>query len=57
MTQRDKQLIDKASHLHAVDWFMVVDMEKEAESDEAKQILHDRATHLYHVEEYYAGLL
>ena len=29
----------------------------QAESEEAKKILHDRSTHLYHVEEFDAGLL
>lgn len=61
MTEKDKELIEKAKLIDknegCVDWYKVVDLEKEAESEEAKQFLHDMAVHMYHMEEYNAGLL
>jgi len=38
-------------------WYKVSCLEKEAESDDVKQRLHDLAVRMYHKEEYYAGLL
>lgn len=57
MTQKDSKLIEAANKVHYIDWCKVSDMEKEAESDEAKRILHNIASSLYHQEEWSAGLL
>ena len=55
MTQKDKELVEKGKQSDC--WYAVWKLEQEAESEEAKKILHDRSTHLHHVEEYHAGLL
>lgn len=57
MTQKDSKLIEAANKVHYIDWCKVSDMEKEAESDEAKRILHNIASSLYHQEEWSVGLL
>lgn len=57
MTEKDKELIEKASKMHYTEWSEVSDMEEQAESEEAKAKLHSIATTLYHREEYHAGLL
>lgn len=55
MTEKDKELVEKG--LKSNCWYAVWKLEQEAESEEVKKILHDRSTHLYHLEESDAGLL
>jgi hypothetical protein len=55
MTEKDKELVEKG--LSSDCWYAVWKLEEQAESEEAKKILHDRSTHLYHCEEFDAGLL
>jgi hypothetical protein len=57
MTEKDKDLINKAFELRASEWDLVSKLEEQAESDEAKKILHNREMYLYHKEEYISGLL
>lgn len=61
MTEKDKKLLEKADLIEkqegCIAWYKVSDLEKEAESEDAKESLHTLATYLYHKEEYYAGLL
>ena len=61
MTEKDKKLLEKANHIKKQEgclaWYRISDLEKEAESEEAKQFLHDMSVRMYHLEEYYAGLL
>jgi hypothetical protein len=57
MTEKDNELIDSAAKLKAIDWSLVSALEEQAESDEAKRILHNRQVFLYRKEEYSAGLL
>ena len=57
MTEKDKKLIEKAEQTNYIDWYLVSKMEEEAESEEAQQLLHSISSRLYHIEEYYAGLL
>ena len=61
MTEKDKKLIEKADFIEkregCIAWYKVSCLEKEAESDDVKQRLHDLAVRMYHKEEYYAGLL
>lgn len=54
----DSYLIKQAfSYFDGSDWNMISELEKQAESTEAKQILHDRMIHLYRKEEAFAGQL
>lgn len=55
MSENDKLLIELASQ--SFDSSEVSILEKKAESREAKEILHNRMTTLYHREEASAGLL
>lgn len=57
MTDKDKKLIEKARRTHYIDWHLVCDMEEQADTEEAREILHRIACSLYHREEYYVGLL
>lgn len=61
MTEKDKELMEMANNIEKQEgctaWYKVSDLEKEAESDDVKQRLHDLAVRMYHKEEYYAGLL
>lgn len=57
MTEKDKQLIEKAEKMTSIDWWTVTEMEHVADSKEAKERLHNIACTLYHIEEYNAGLL
>ncbi len=41
MTDKDKKLIDMADNLYYWDWHLVADMEREADTEEARKILHD----------------
>lgn len=52
MSKHDQDLIDKAlSYTDGSDWNMIESLEKQAESTEAKKILHNHKTTLYHKEE------
>lgn len=55
MKEKDRELIRKS--FETDDWGIVHNYKEEAESAEAKQILHDRMVHLYRKEEAFAGLL
>jgi len=57
MTDKDKKLIERANRYSNIDWPLVTDLEKLAESEEAKKILHDKATRMHHMEEASIGLL
>ena len=61
MTEKDKKLLETADLIEksegCIAWYKVSDLEKEAESEEARQFLHDMSVRMYHKEEYYAGLL
>ena len=50
MTTKDKELIERANNLHYTEWNMI--NEDEAETPEAKEILHRIMMNLYHREEY-----
>lgn len=55
MSERDLELVKLA--FETDEWNDVSKLEKQAESDEAKIILKNRAVDLYHREEAFAGLL
>lgn len=55
MNQKDRELIRRSILID--DWGMISPLEEEAESDEAKKILHDRMVHLYRKEEAFADQL
>nr|DAH16476.1 MAG TPA: hypothetical protein [Caudoviricetes sp.] len=57
MTEKDKELIRKAKSYTYFDWYKVCDLEKVADTEEAKSELKNIKTSLYHEEEWYAGLL
>ena len=58
MSEKDSDLIKQAfSYFDGSDWNMIEELEKQAESTEAKHILHDRMIHLYRKEESFAGQL
>lgn len=58
MSEKDQSFIKQAfSYFDGSDWNMIEELEKQAESIEAKQILHDRKIHLYRKEEAFAGQL
>ena len=50
MTTKDKELIEKANKLHYTEWDKI--NEDDAETPEAKEILHRIIMNLYHREEY-----
>lgn len=57
MTEKDKRLIEEARNVSYTEWYLVGDMMKEADTEEAKKILHSIESSKYHTEEYYAGCL
>lgn len=57
MTAKDITLIEEAKKYSYIDWYKVCDLEEQAESEEAREKLHNISTSLYHTDEYYAGLL
>lgn len=57
MTQKDLQLIEEAKKLSYIDWYAVSKMEDEAETQQAKEILHSITMRLYHLEEAACGCL
>lgn len=57
MTEKDILLIKKAfEYFDGSDWIHVSSLEEQADSEEARLILHDRKIHLYRKEEAFAGL-
>lgn len=57
MTENDKKLIARAEALHYTEWYAVTPLIRQAETDEARDILHTIQTTGNHLEEYHAGLL
>lgn len=55
MSENDRKLIKQS--FESDDWGIVSNLKEKAESEEAKQILHDRMIHLYRKEEAFADLL
>lgn len=55
MTDKDKRLIDKARRIDIIHMDELLEMKKEAESEEARRFIHEQWVYLYHLEEYYAG--
>ena len=55
MTEKDRNLIKIG--IVADNWNEIPELEKQAESEEAKQILHARMIHLYRKEEAFANQL
>lgn len=55
MTEKDKELIKKARQTYYIDWHKVREMEEQADTEEAREILHSITRLLYLKEEYYAG--
>ncbi len=55
MSEKDTQLIQQAESIDC--WSLISDLEKQAESDMAKRLLHIRKMHLYRQEEVFAGTL
>ena len=51
MTKKDERLIDKAESLHWNKWIEVMQLAKEAESEDARAILNRIGSHGYHLEE------
>ena len=57
MTQNDNDLIYKAWKLNPINWSHISDLIKQADTQEAKDMLHSIENNLYHREEYSADLL
>jgi hypothetical protein len=55
LSDADKALLEKS--LETDDWSIVSNYEKQAESEEAREVLHNRKMTLYHREELFAGIL
>jgi len=56
LSEKDKALISKSFDLCDTEWDLVSALESQAESEEAKRMLHNRQMHLYYKEEQSAGL-
>ena len=57
MTEKDLRLIKQAfEYFDGSDWDLVSRLMDQAESAQARQILKDRRSYLYHKEEQFAGL-
>lgn len=55
MTEKDLRLIKQAfEYFDGSDWNQIEELEVQAESDKAREILRDRKRHLYHKEEQFA---
>ena len=57
MTDKDKRLIDKARRIDIIHMDELLEMKKEAESEETRRFIQEQWVYLYHLEEYYAGCL
>lgn len=56
-SEKDKKLIEQADKANCIDWWMVKLLAADAESEEAKDYIKSRSKYLYHLEEYWSGLL
>lgn len=57
MTEKDKELIEKAKQLYFTEWYKAYDMANEADTPQAKRELESIARYLYHMEEFNSGIL
>ena len=58
MTEKDLQLIEQASkYTDGSDWNRIDELINQAESDQARKILKERRSFLYHKEEGFAGVI
>lgn len=58
MTEKDLRLIKKAfEYFDGSDWNMIAELIDQSESDQARQILHDRKVYLYRKEEAFSEQL
>lgn len=57
MSEKDKELIEKARSISYTEWYAIEELIKQAESNEVKERLHSIQSSKYHTEEYYAGIL
>ena len=57
MTDKDKKRIDKSYDMDCIEWSIVQQWSDEADDEEARRILDNRASTMYHEEEYEIGLL
>jgi hypothetical protein len=55
MTENDKSLISQAKSCR--EWQDAANIEDQADSKEAKRLIHNYTMRLYHAEEYAAGIL
>ena len=54
---KDRELVKRARALSWIDWPLVAEMEEQAESAEARQMLHSIVVAGYHREEASAGII
>lgn len=57
MTANDRKLIERSKKLTSIDWGIADSMAEEAEGEQAKEELKSRAKYLYHLEEWWMGML
>ena len=57
MTEKDFELIERAKNIPYTHWYDIEDLEKEADTEEAREQLHSILSYKYHTEEYYAGCI
>lgn len=57
MTEKDLELIKRAKNIPYTRWYDIEDLEKEADTEEARKQLRSILSYKYHTEEYYAGCL
>ena len=57
MTEKDFELIERAKNIPYTRWYDIEDLEKEADTEEAREQLRSILSTKYHTEEYYAGCL
>ena len=57
LTTKDWQLVEKAESTHPSDFFNILQMIEEAESDRAKELLRNIKNRKYHLDEAGCGLM
>lgn len=57
MTDKDKDLIREAESLSYSQWYIASDLAKQTDTSEARDVIAHIAAYLYHLDEYYAGML
>lgn len=58
LTAKDRRLIEEAyAFTDYTRWGYVEHLAKKADTEEARRILHSRASSLYHTDEYYADMI